>query len=147
MKSAARFLAAARASAWLPPVLLMAGCAAPTARIAAVEPPDGTYLDLDCQAVLVERGRIVTRLEQLGARVDAEATGRQAALGAGVVFWPALFAVDADNEARLAYAREKGLYERLAWQWRRRDCERRPMAEERSKPPAAAVTRVSDGVG
>ncbi|MEZ5659353.1 MAG: hypothetical protein R3E83_12755 [Burkholderiaceae bacterium] len=110
----------------------LTGCAAPGERIASIEPPDGTYLDLDCAQVASERTRVMSMMDGLGARLESGTMANRAALGAGVVFWPALFMVDADEPTREHYARAKGRYERLAWQWQRRDCDSRPMTTAES---------------
>lgn len=114
--------------------LMLAGCATTSADIAPIEPPDGAYLDWDCPRLAQERRLVEQRLLDMGARIDEAAADERLAMGAGVVFWPALFAIEADHPLRERFARERGVHERLAWQWRRRNCGQTPTMQASLDP-------------
>ncbi|MEZ5653298.1 MAG: hypothetical protein R3E87_22415 [Burkholderiaceae bacterium] len=119
-------------------IATLAGCAAPGERIASVEPPDGTYLDLDCAQVAHERLRVLAIMQAHGARIGADSMANRVAMTTGVVFWPALFMISGNEQDRESFARAKGRFERLAWQWRRLDCDNRPQTAAKSRPSSTS---------
>jgi hypothetical protein len=95
-------------------VTTMAGCATsskdvPTAYVSPMQ-----YQSYDCNQLSGESTRLLQRVNQLGGRLDeAAANDKAIALGGGLLFWPALFALGGTKQQEAEYGRLRGEYDAL----------------------------------
>ena len=93
---------------------MVTGCATAPEEIAAIEYPDAAYSGLSCQEVTAERMRVQDAvLEATGRqRADRKTDVAWAWTGA-ILFAPALFLMDGNDENATRLAKLKGQYESL----------------------------------
>jgi hypothetical protein len=88
---------------------LIAGCATESADIAASYVSPMQYQNLSCSQLTQEAQRVSTRVAQVSARQDEKASSDAGAMAIGMIlFWPALFLLDGDEESASEVARLKG---------------------------------------
>jgi non-ribosomal peptide synthetase component F len=93
---------------------LVAGCASKSADIAASYVSPMQYQDLSCSQLTQEAQRVSARVAQVSARQDKKASSDGAAMAVGMVlFWPALFLLEGDEESASEVARLKGEMEAI----------------------------------
>lgn len=89
--------------------IALAGCSTASKDIAANYVSPMQYQSYDCDQLASESGRIYSRVNQLGSRLDEAASNDKAITGLGVIlFWPALFALGGTKQQEAEYARLKG---------------------------------------
>ncbi|MEZ5740044.1 MAG: hypothetical protein R3E68_11755 [Burkholderiaceae bacterium] len=87
---------------------------ATTDNLAAIEPPDGAFHELSCEQLLARQQLTHEQMRLIGQPIDDSAMGNRVAMGAGVVFWPALYLVQGERPEHATYSRLKGESQRLA---------------------------------
>lgn len=94
--------------------LILGGCSTAAKDIAPTYVSPIQYHSYDCQQIEAENARLVTRVSQLGGRLD-EAASNDKAIGVvgAVLFWPALFALGGTKNQEAEYARIKGEHDAL----------------------------------
>ena len=95
-------------------IVAFTGCAKQPDAIQAAYVSPAIYSSRSCAAIVEERNRVVQQVNTVSAAQKKKASNDAVATGVGLVlFWPALFALNAgaDNEAQLASL--KGNYDAL----------------------------------
>jgi len=95
-------------------VAALAGCATPANKVGASYTSPLVFQSYTCEQLASETYRIGSRLNSMGVSVDKQAKQDKWAMGVGLVlFWPALFMVDGDDNLQVEFARLKGEYEAI----------------------------------
>ena len=91
---------------------LLVGCATASKEISATYVSPVQYQSYDCQQLSIESQRLLSRVSQLGGRLDEASSNDKAITGVGLIlFWPALFALGGTKHQEAEYARLKGEYD------------------------------------
>lgn len=91
---------------------LMAGCATSSDKISSAYVSPMAYQNYDCAQLAAEGQRLVSRVTEIGGKLDNEARNDKVAMGVGLVlFWPALFFLGGDKGKEAEFSRLKGEYE------------------------------------
>lgn len=87
---------------------MLGACASSANSIQATYVSPIKYQTYDCDQLRAEYGRVLSRSQSVNKEQDDTATGDAVAMGVGlVVFWPALFFIDTDDQSE-EVARLKG---------------------------------------
>ncbi|MEM8786657.1 MAG: hypothetical protein AAGE76_00190 [Pseudomonadota bacterium] len=103
--------------------VLVAGCAQRAEDISSayVSPLDYQYLD--CAQLADEGRRVATRLSAQSQRQDQQAQNDAVATGVGaILFWPALFFIEGDDETASEVSQLKGELQAIQGVSQRRGC-------------------------
>jgi hypothetical protein len=95
-------------------IATISGCASSSKNVATSYVSPMQYQSYSCEQVAAEMGRVTSRVNELGGRLDKAAEADAAITGIGlIIFWPALFALGGTKQQEADYARYKGEYEAL----------------------------------
>lgn len=125
-------------------LLILAGCATSSDKIATAYVSPLQYQSFDCSQLTAESVRINQRVLSLQGQVDKAAANDKAITGVGmIIFWPALFALGGNTQQEAEYGRLKGEYEAIQQAAIAKKCsgmvaERSPVAP--TVGPASAVS-------
>ena len=95
-------------------VLSATGCAKRADQISASYVSPIAYQNYTCEQIAQESLRISARAQQVAGTQDKKASRDAVAMGVGIViFWPALFAINGDDQQTAELARLRGEMEAL----------------------------------
>lgn len=95
-------------------VLSATGCAKRADQISASYVSPIVYQNYTCEQIAQESLRISARAQQVAGTQDKKASRDAVAMGVGIViFWPALFAINGDDQQTAELARLRGEMEAL----------------------------------
>ena len=67
------------------------------------------YQSFDCQQLVMESDRVSRRVQSMHAKLDEKESDDSAKMAVGLIlFWPALFFLDGDEDGAIEYKRLKG---------------------------------------
>ena len=88
---------------------LMAGCATKSADIAPSYVSPIQYQSLSCEQLAQEARRVSSRVAQVTGQQDKKASNDESMMAIGMIlFWPALFFMEGDEQSAAEVARLKG---------------------------------------
>lgn len=130
----------------LPPLiaaLTLAGCTTSPKDIKPAYVPAAQYQDYDCKQIETEMATLYARGDQVRGKISSNAAVDAAAVGVGLIFWPALFFLAGGSDDKEEYAQIKGRYEALQRAGTEKNCgiADRPLQEL----PANAATPPAPG--
>lgn len=107
----------------LPMFSVLAACATPPEKVTATYVSPTTYSSYNCKAIVAERNRIVSKVNELTGVQKKKADSDAIAMGAGMIlFWPALFALGAGSDVEPQLASMKGHYDALTAAGTQKNC-------------------------
>ena len=94
----------------LPSLLfIFAGCATNPNSMTASYVSPLIYQNYDCQQLVMESDRISRRVQAMHANLDEKSSGDTTKMTVGLIlFWPALFFIDGDEDGAVEYKRLMG---------------------------------------
>ena len=93
--------------------LVVAGCTTSPQNIKPAYVPAAQYQNYDCKQIETELASLYARGDQVRSKISGNAAVDAAAVGVGLLFWPALFFLAGGGDDKEEYARIKGEYEAL----------------------------------
>ena len=88
---------------------IMFGCATSPNEMTGSYVSPLIYQNYDCQQLLMESDRISRRVQTMHAKLDDKAQSDSTTMTVGLIlFWPALFFLDGDEDGAVEYKRLKG---------------------------------------
>lgn len=102
---------------------ILTGCATPPEKVAASYVSPNTYASYNCKAIISERNRVVSKVDELTGVQKKKSSNDAAAMGVGMIlFWPALFALGAGSDVEPQLATMKGHYDALTAAGTQKNC-------------------------
>ena len=92
---------------------MLAGCTTSPKDIKPAYVPTAQYQDYDCKQIETELASLYARGDRVRSKISSNAAVDAAAVGVGLLFWPALFFLAGGSDDKEEYARIKGEYEAL----------------------------------
>lgn len=92
--------------------ILITGCSSSAKNVDAYYVSPAQYSAYNCQQIAADMQRVATRVQGITNDQNDHATKDKVAVGAGIIFWPALFFLIGDDKKE-ELARLKGEYEAL----------------------------------
>ena len=88
---------------------IVTGCASSPHDMAASYVSPLIYQSFDCQQLVMESDRVSRRVQSMHAKLDEKESDDSAKMAVGLIlFWPALFFLDGDEDGAIEYKRLKG---------------------------------------
>ena len=88
---------------------LVTGCATSPNEMTASYVSPLIYQNFDCQQLVMESDRVSRRVQSMHAKLDEKESDDSAKMAVGLIlFWPALFFLDGDEDGAIEYKRLKG---------------------------------------
>jgi hypothetical protein len=88
---------------------IVTGCATSPNEMAASYVSPLIYQSYDCQQLVMESDRVSRRVQSMHAKLDEKESDDSAKMAVGLIlFWPALFFLDGDEDGAIEYKRLKG---------------------------------------
>ena len=88
---------------------IVTGCASSPNDMAASYVSPLIYQSYDCQQLVMESDRVSRRVQSMHAKLDEKESDDSAKMAVGLIlFWPALFFLDGDEDGAIEYKRLKG---------------------------------------
>ncbi|SVC78504.1 uncharacterized protein METZ01_LOCUS331358 [marine metagenome] len=90
-------------------LFIVTGCASSPNEMAASYVSPLIYQSYDCQQLVMESDRVSRRVQSMHAKLDEKESDDSAKMAVGLIlFWPALFFLDGDEDGAIEYKRLKG---------------------------------------
>ena len=88
---------------------IVTGCATSPNEMTASYVSPLIYQSFDCQQLVMESDRVSRRVQSMHAKLDEKESDDSAKMAVGLIlFWPALFFLDGDEDGAIEYKRLKG---------------------------------------
>jgi hypothetical protein len=88
---------------------IVTGCATSPDNMSASYVSPLIYQNFDCQQLIMESDRVSRRVQSMHAKLDDKSSSDTATMTVGLVlFWPALFFLDGDEDGAIEYKRLMG---------------------------------------
>ena len=90
-------------------LFIVTGCATSPNEMTASYVSPLIYQSFDCQQLVMESDRVSRRVQSMHAKLDEKESDDSAKMAVGLIlFWPALFFLDGDEDGAIEYRRLKG---------------------------------------
>ena len=90
-------------------LFIVTGCATSPNEMTASYVSPLIYQSFDCQQLVMESDRVSRRVQSMHAKLDEKESDDSAKMAVGLIlFWPALFFLDGDEDGAIEYKRLKG---------------------------------------
>ena len=90
-------------------LFIVTGCASSPNEMAASYVSPLIYQSYDCQQLVMESDRVSRRVQSMHAKLDEKESDDSAKMAVGLIlFWPALFFLDGDEDGAIEYKRLMG---------------------------------------
>ena len=90
-------------------LFIVTGCASSPDEMTASYVSPLIYQSFDCQQLVMESDRVSRRVQSMHAKLDEKESDDSAKMAVGLIlFWPALFFLDGDEDGAIEYKRLKG---------------------------------------
>ena len=115
-------------------LFIFTGCATSPNEMSASYVSPLIYQSYDCQQLVMESDRISRRVQSMHAKLDEKESNDSAKMVVGLLlFWPALFFLDGDEDGAIEYKRLKGESEAIHQAAIAKKCDLRLLAPPKPK--------------
>ncbi len=113
---------------------LVTGCASSPNEMTASYVSPLIYQSFDCQQLVMESDRVSRRVQSMHAKLDEKESDDSAKMAIGLIlFWPALFFLDGDEDGAIEYKRLMGESEAVHQAAVAKKCDLRLLAPPKPK--------------
>ena len=113
---------------------IVAGCATSPNEMTASYVSPLIYQSFDCQQLVMESDRVSRRVQSMHAKLDEKESDDSAKMAVGLIlFWPALFFLDGDEDGAIEYKRLMGESEAVHQAAVAKKCDLRLLAPQKPK--------------
>ena len=115
-------------------LFIVTGCASSPDEMTASYVSPLIYQSFDCQQLVMESDRVSRRVQSMHAKLDEKESDDSAKMAVGLIlFWPALFFLDGDEDGAIEYKRLKGESEAIHQAAIAKKCDLRLLAPQKPK--------------